>query len=100
MNCFNNVPCGRSKRVTASGALQQGGEQLIHTLNGRTNFLVEIVPLRLANACFAEEFRICEDGTKRMAKIVGDEGDHSAYGGKRLQQWSIRLHAPQRLTPQ
>jgi hypothetical protein len=34
--------------------------------------------LRLANVCFAEEFRICEDGTKRMAKIVGDEGDHPA----------------------
>ena len=77
-NCFNNVPYGRSKRVTASGALQQRGEQLIHALNGRSNFLVEIVPLRLANVCFAEEFRICEDCTKRMAKIVGDEGDHPA----------------------
>src|ERR1700688_3485626 len=86
MNCFNNVPYGRSKRVTASGALQQGGEQLIHALNGRTNFLVEIVPLRLANVCFAEEFRICQDGAKRMAKIVGDEGDHAAQGRKRLRQ--------------
>jgi hypothetical protein len=78
MNGFNNVPYGRSKRVTASGALQQRGEQLIHALNRRTNFLVEIVPLRLAYACLAEEFRICKDGAKRMAKIVGDEGDHPA----------------------
>jgi hypothetical protein len=31
-----------------------------------------------------EKFRICKDGGQRMAKIVRNESDHPAYGGKRL----------------
>jgi hypothetical protein len=45
LNRFNNVPCRRPQRVTASGALQQRGELLIHQVDGRTDLLVKIVPL-------------------------------------------------------
>ncbi len=73
---------------------------LIHPVDGATDFLVKIVPFHLANIWLGEKFRICQDGGQRMAKIVGNEGDDPAYGGKRLQNWKIPLHAPQRFSRQ
>jgi hypothetical protein len=83
----NDISCARPKRVTTPGALQQRGDQLIHPVDGATDFVVKFVPFHLANIWLGEKFRISQDGGQGMAKIVGNEGDHPAYGGKRLQNW-------------
>jgi hypothetical protein len=80
----NDVSCAGPKRVATPGALQQRGDQLIHPVDGTTDFVVKFVPFHLANIWLGEELRICQDGSQGMAKIVGNEGDHPAYGGKRL----------------
>ena len=94
-DCVNDVSCAGPKSVSTLGALQQGGDQLIHPVDGTTDFLVKIVPFHLANFCLGEKFRICKDGGQRMAKIVGNEGDHPAYGGKRFQSWQIDVYKRQ-----
>ena len=84
LDCVDDDSGGRPKSVTTLGALQQGGDHLVHPVDGPTDFLVRIASLHLANIGPGEKFRICEDGGQRMAKIVGNEGDDPAYGGKRL----------------
>src|SRR3984885_2088805 len=83
----NDVSCAGPKRVTPPGALQQRGDQLIHPVDRATDFLVKLIPFDLANMWLGEKFRIYQDGGQGMAKIVGNQGDHPAYGGKRLQNW-------------
>jgi hypothetical protein len=87
LDCVNDASYPGPKRVTTPGALQQRGDQLIHPVDRATDFVVKLVPFQLADIWLGEKFRICEDGGQGMPKIVGNEGDHPAYGGKRLQYW-------------
>src|ERR1700678_1906088 len=49
LDCLNDVSGSGSKCVTTLGALQQGGDHLIHPVDGPTDFLVKTALFHLAN---------------------------------------------------
>ena len=49
LDCVNDVSYCGPKSVTTLGALQQGGNQLIHPVDGPADFLIKLVTFRLAD---------------------------------------------------
>src|SRR5208282_102254 len=81
MYSFHNASATGAERLSGSGKLEQGIDEVGHLVYPDANLLIQLFPLRCRQAPVAEELRVRHNCSQRMTQIVGNGASHASDRG-------------------